>query len=191
MYAKYNSFNRLDVPIFTLCYPGATYNDGVLTNVIGNIPLTCDEELSINFNSLSELSLRAYSMKNNVISDVFKKINSKALIFVEGFGFFQITECDTNYDDELDYKDITAESCESELQNKATPYIEDNTYLFSDLLQTLVKQVPLWTIGSIDNSVANKYRYFEDVDTDSNILSFMLEDMQDAYECIFLFDIIN
>lgn len=35
----------------------------------------------------------------------------------------------------------------------------------------------------------NRYRTFEDVDTSMNTLSFMLGDMQDAYECIFVFDI--
>ncbi len=43
----------------------------------------------------------------------------------------------------------------------------------------------------MDNAVSAKYRTFEDVDTKLNILSFMLENMQDAYECIFIFDIAN
>lgn len=202
MYARYNSFNKLELPIFTLCYPGATYTNGALTNVIGNLATTSDEELSVNFNALSELSLRAYSVPASLQSttdsehiwkykEIYKKIDSKLLIFINGFGFFQITECETVFSDGKDYKDIRAESCEAEFQNKALPYIEDNTYNFSALLETLLKQMPLWVIGNVDSSVANKYRYFEDVSTDSNILSFMLEDMQDAYECIFLFDTIN
>lgn len=192
----------MELPTFTLCYPGATYSNGILSNVIGNLSVTSDEELSVNFNSLSELSLRAYMTNDSIVStedpeqiwkyeDIYKKINSKLLIFVNGIGFFQITECETVFSDGIDYKDIKAESCETEFQNKALPYIEDNTYNFSALLITLLSQMPLWCVGAIDSAVANKYRYFEDVSTDGNILSFMLEDMQDAYECIFLFDIIN
>ena len=43
----------------------------------------------------------------------------------------------------------------------------------------------------MDETVADKWRTFEDVDTSLNCLSFLLENMQDAYECIIIFDCIR
>lgn len=87
---------------------------------------------------------------------------------------------------------------EIELQNKKVPYIKDGTYRFASddtttvgLMETLVAVLPMWKVGHVDDEVASKYRTFEDVSTDQNILSFLLDDVQDAYECIVLFDIMN
>ena len=98
------------------------------------------------------------------------------MLFVDGF------------EDGIHYKDVKAESCEYEISNKALPYIEDGTYLFTDLLETVVESIPVWKIGNVNEDVANKYRTFEGVSVDKNALSFLLEDMQDAYECIFEMD---
>lgn len=77
------------------------------------------------------------------------------------------------------------------------PFIDDGTYRFSTsgsnkgLLESLVETLPFWQIGHVDATVASRFRTFEDVDVTLNCLGFMLDKMQDAYECIFLFDIKN
>ena len=181
-----------------------------LTRVIGEIVDKDNEELVINFNQTSTLSFRVYKItthssatQNKISKRVYDNIKNRKAIFVEGLGYFIITEVKFEYNNGQYYKDVEATSAEVELQNKMIPYIGEGydeegttqamsgTFAFRDLLTRLVTVTPKWTIGYIDNTVSALYRTFDDVSTDTNILSFMLEDMQEAYECVFTFDIIN
>lgn len=182
----------------------------VLTRVIGEIVDKDNEELVINFNQTSTLSFRAYKvdshnddLQNKIAKRVYDNLKNRKSIFVEGIGFFIITEVKSEYKDGQYYKDVEATSAEIEIENKMIPYIGEGrdetgaiqamsgTFAFRDLLTQLMTATPKWTIGYIDNKVSALYRTFDDVSTDTNILSFMLEDMQEAYECVFVFDIIN
>lgn len=188
--------------------PGTTGT--VLTRVIGEIIDKDNEEIVVNFNQTSTLSFRAYrvdshndDLQNKIAKRVYDNLKNRKAIFVEGIGFFIITEVKSEYKDGQYYKDVEATSAEVEIENKMIPYLGEGhdetgeiqamsgTFAFRDLLTRLVTTTPKWTIGYIDNTVSALYRTFDDVSTDTNILSFMLEDMQDAYECVFVFDIIN
>ena len=197
MKVRFDSLDRFEVPKFYICNPGCVYEGGVLSNTIGCLSDTSDEELIINFNTTSELNFRAYrvprndSDENSYVLNMYYSLKNRRLIFVEDVGFFVISEVVDGFEDGIHYKDVKAESCEYEISNKALPYIEDGTYLFTDLLETVVESIPVWKIGNVNEDVANKYRTFEGVSVDKNALSFLLEDMQDAYECIFEMDGIN
>ena len=208
MYIRYNSLNRNEPLVITLCNPGSVYSqtNNAPSKAIGILADTSDEELVLNFNQISELNFRVTRVhrsdaeKNAHTYNLYKSIQTRRLLYVTGVGYFSITEANES-EDELgcSYKDVRASSVESEIQNKKIPYIANNTYRFSTnnqqtekgLLETLVETLPLWTIGEIDEAVQSRYRTFEDVNTDLNVLSFMLDNMQNAYECIFIFDIIN
>lgn len=197
MVVKFDSFNRFEIPTFYLCNPGCTYNKGILSNTIGALSDTSDEELVLNFNTTSELNfrlnkiIREDSDENEYTLRLYKAVQNRRLIFIEDIGFFVITEVTDGYEDGLHYKDVRAESCEYEISQKSLPYIEDGTYKFRDLLEKIVASLPLWLIGDVNEDVAAKYRTFTDVSTESNALSFILENMQDAYECIIIADPIN
>lgn len=206
MYVKYDSLNRHEPLVLTLCNPGSIYEEDAPTKVVGMLADTSDEEMVVNFNSLSELNFRTYKVwrddaeANAYTHAVYKSIQPRRLIFVTGIGYFVIYNVDEGLsEDGACYKDVSAKSIEFEIQNRKVPYIADGTYRFANddanhttgILETLVATLPLWTIGEVDETVASKYRTFEDVSTDLNVLSFMIDNMQDAYECIFLFDIIN
>ena len=188
--------------------PNTTGN--VLTRVIGEIVDKDNEELVINFNQTSQLSFRAYRVtthddttENKIAKRVYENLKNRKAIFVEGIGYFIITEVKAPYKDGQYFKDVEATSAEVELQNKMLPYIGEGydeegninamsgTFAFRDLLTQLLTVTPKWTIGEIDNKVSALYRTFDDISTDENVLAFMLEDMQEAYECVFTFDIIN
>lgn len=203
MYVKYDSLNRHEPLSMTLCNPGSVYQNYAPTNVVDMLTDSSDEELCLNFNSISELNFRIHKVykdnpdDNNRVCSLFKAVQPRRLIFVKGIGYFMISNVDNgDGEDGSCYKDVKAESIEAEIRNRKIPYIEDGTYRFANdgidseigLLQTLVAMLPLWRIGHIDDSVASRYRTFEDVNIDLNILSFMIDNMQDAYECIFLFD---
>lgn len=204
MIVRFDSLNRAETPLFTLCNPGSVCSGGMLTKVVGGLVDHEAEEIVFNFNSTSELNMRVNRVsyedaeENKHISDLYKAIQNRRLIFVDDIGFFVITEVRDGFNDGLHFKDIRAESVEYELSQKMVPFIADGTYKFKSntlendgILDKIIASLPLWSIGHVDEDIANKYRTFEDVDTSTNCLSFLLESVQDAYECIIVFDCIN
>ena len=197
MQVKFDSLNRFEMPAFYLCNPGCEVQRNVLTNVIGCISGTSDEEIVFNFNTTSDLNMRVNQLRfsdldeDSYANTVYNSIKNRRLIFIDDIGFFVITDVKDVFDNGVSYKDVEAKSCEYEIGNRILPYIEDGTYLFEDLFEKVVSSIPLWKIGEVNGDVARKYRTFEDVSVEQNALSFMLEDMQDAYECIFTFDCVN
>lgn len=203
MIVKFDSFNRFEYPKLVLCNPGSVFADGLCTNVVGGIPDCEAEEVVFNFNTISELNFRMNYVRDGNAYDpeyvgmIFRAMQNRRLVFMENIGYFMITSVKEGYDNGLHYKDVQAQSIESEIQQKMIPYIEDGTYRFSSdltnkgLLEIIVEVLPLWTIGHVDNAVASRFRTFEDVDTSLNCLSFFLQNIQDAYECIVVFDIMN
>lgn len=205
MIVRYSSLNRLEVPKFTLCSPGSVYNNGMLGNVVGILADHEAEEIVFNFNSVSELNFRINKVRREDAEDnahmysLYRAVQNRRLIFVDDIGYFMITNIKDGYSDGVHYKDVSAQSIDVEIQQKMIPYIKDGTYKFmsdgieteTGLIETIVEVLPLWTLGHVDESVAERYRTFEDVDTSLNCLGFLMDEMQDAYECIFIFDIVN
>lgn len=205
MIVRFSSLNRFETPKFTLCNPGSIYNDGCLTKVVGTLIDHEAEECVFDFNSSSELNLRVNKVHREDAEDnqhsyaLYKAIQNRRLIFVDDIGYFMITSVEDGYSDGISYKDIKAQSVDIEIAQKMIPFIEDGTYKFTTdetetkkgILETIVETLPLWTIGEVDEEVASRWRTFQDIDTSLNCLGFLLENVQDAYECIFIFDNIN
>lgn len=197
MKVKFDSLNRFEVPKMYVCNPGSMYKNGLLTKVVGCLSDTSDEELVLNFNATSELNFRVNRVRrddpeeNMYTHKLYRSIQNRRLIFVEDVGFFVITGVTDGFENGNYFKDVRAESCEIEIAQKILTYIEDGTYLFTELFEKVMATVPMWTIGHVDESVAVKYRTFEDINTDINVLAFLMDNIQDAYECICLFDVVN
>lgn len=204
MIVRYSSLDRLEKPKFTLCNPGSVYNNGLLTNVVGMLVDTEAEEFVFNFNATSEFNLRVNKIKrdnaedNDYVYSIYRALQNRRLIFADDIGYFVITGIEDGYDGKIHYKDISAKSVDIEIAQKMLPFIENGTYKFTNdgvgidekkgILEMIVETLPLWTIGHVDDAVAERWRTFEDVDTSLNCLSFMLQNLQDAFECIFIFD---
>lgn len=221
MIVRYNALNKLDSPTLSLCNPGSVCkNDGTLSNVVGILADHEAEEIVFNFNSTSELNFRINRIcrtdkdEDDYALRLFKSVQNRRLVFVDDIGFFSMSSVDESKSRDGWYKDVKAESIDSEIAQKNIPYIEDGTYKFftvsgtadtvnesenadatdtkkTGILNIVASVLPLWTIGSVDDSVAEKYRTFEDVDTSLNCLGFLMDNVQEAYECIFVFDIIH
>lgn len=207
MIVKYNALDRFEKPKLTLCNPGAKYENGYLTKVLGTLSDYDSEEIVFNFNSTSDLNFRIYKVEHDDVERnahatfLYNAVKNKRLVFVDNIGFFVISETNTGYEGLTDFIDVTAHSAETEIEQKKVPYIENGTYpLLSQIvdgvekkgmLNILVDTLPNWSIGNVSESIANSWRTFEDISLDTNVLSLMLQNMQDAYECIFLFDIIE
>ena len=197
MVVRFDTLSRLELPEFTLCNPGCKLHNGVLTNAVGVLASTEAEEFTYNFNASSELNLRINSQTadNPIIAEhmtkVYNAVQNKRLIYAADVGFFVISNVKAREEGGKKFKDVQAKSCDAELAQKKVPFIADGTYAFEELLNTVMSVVPMWTVVYTDSAVAERWRTFENVDTSANCLGFMLRDMQDAYSCIFLFDILN
>lgn len=197
MIVHFDSLNRFEIPKFYLCNPGSKYTNGIIHGITGILSDTSDEELVLNFNAVSELNfrlnraMRDSAEENEYTYNLYRSVQNRKMIFLDDLGFFIVTHINDGFDGKNHYKDVSAMSCEVEIQNKMIPFIADGTYLFTDLLEAVIAAIPGWTIGEVDSNVAALYRSFEDVGTDLNCLGFMIENMQDAYECIFTFDCIH
>lgn len=205
MLVKYSSLNRLEKPKFTLCNPGSVYNNGMLSKVVGMLVDTEAEEIVFNFNATSEFNFRINRITREDpeetahVHSIYKAVQNRRLIFVDDIGYFMITNIEDGFDGHSHYKDVTAKSVDSEISMKMLPFLDNGTYRFSTdetgsnkgLLETIVETLPLWTIAHVDDVVAERWRTFEDVDTSLNCLAFMLQNMQDAYECLFVYDIVT
>lgn len=197
MKVKFDSLNRFEIPKMYVCSPGCIYDGGILTNVVGCLSDTSDEELVLNFNASSELNFRVNRIsredpyENEYALKLYRCLQNRRLIFVEDIGFFIISSVVDGSDGLVRYKDIRAESCETEIAQKIVPYIENGTYLFQDIIEKVLAVIPMWSVGHIDTSVAERYRTFEDISEELNVLAFLQDNVQDAYECICIFDIVN
>ena len=200
MVTTFDSLNRFETPMIALCSPNSKYQSGAITSQVGILTDVTDQEIIFNFNAPSELNFRvtlvdhsddASAEERLHIIDMFRKLEARRLLYVQDIGYFIITSVKEDVTENVRYKDITAQTCEQEMANKGLPYVEDGTYQFRPLLETIISVTPKWTIGTIDENVAGRYRTFEDVSTEQNVLAFLMQDMQNAYECLFVFDIQN
>lgn len=205
MIVRYNQLNRLETPALTLCNPGSVYHNGELSNMVGVLTDHEAEEIIFNFNATSELNFRINKVdredpdENAYVQRMYQSVQNRRLVFVEDIGYFMISNIDDGFDGVKHYKDVKAKSIDVELAQKIIPYIEDGTYPFmtdattknKGIFEIIVESLPLWTIDEVDETVASKWRTFTDLDSSFNCLSFLLQNCQDAFECIFVFDPIH
>lgn len=216
MIVNFDKLNRLETPKMTLCNPGSQCINGKLTRVVGVLTNTEAEEIVFNFNATSELNFRINNIttgdtaNDEYLYSLYRGVQNRRLIFVDDIGYFCITDVRNEYSDGVHYKDVTAQSIDIELEQRNIPYIQDGTYALyinptegAGILNIIADSLPMWEINAneIDQDLIGryddqghllgKYRTFEDVDTGLNCLGFLIENVQDAFECIIVFDIVN
>ncbi len=197
MIASFDYYNRFEEPVISLRSPDDTF--------MGFVPNVKNLTISPEFNAVSEMSCDVYQY-NNGSADVDKDTEAKLLqvymdiqvkrqLFVEGIGFFIINDVSEKKDENGEYKSLSLLSCEHELSYKKLTYF-NGTYPFwneaspeESLMGMLLSSLPRWSMGHVDSKVAERYRTFEEPDT--TVYSFLMDDVEDSYECLFDFDIIN
>lgn len=194
MQFKFDYENRYEPPMLILCNP-----DFEEIEIISYV-------MSLNiiprFNSVSELSFRISSKINDSYDNIIVKnssydlIKKNKLIHLGEFGYFIIVQVNEKSDGVSDIKEVIAYSYEYTLNMKTTN-LADGTYKFYDeldktdtLIGKLISVIPSWSIGHVDSELWNKYRTFSDVDKNT-LYTFLMTDVEKAYDCIFDFDTIN
>lgn len=204
MKMSFDKFERFEEPQIILCNPGSRYANGDISLPVGELSNFTDLEIILNFGAPSDLNFRIHYVPQQTedgdmfVRDLYNKISNRRMLFLPDIGFFSIVSMQEHNDGEDKYKDVTAKSCDYELGRKNIPYIQDGTYkLYTanesapGILDMILNVAPSWSIGHIDDDLLNIYRTFTEVDTETNVLTFLTEEVQKAYECVITYDTIN
>lgn len=202
MIISFDKFDKFEQPQLVLCNPACLYSNGGVTNAIGTIFNPTNIDMSFNFGTKSELSFTAFpilsgdDVLNQQIKTIFDSIEERRYIFIEDIGFFIITDVQKAYDNGGYFKEVTAESVEKELENRGIPYISDGTYRFktndgTGIMDLLEDSLGYWELRDVDEDLADIYRTFDDVDVSQNVYNFLVNEVQNAFECVFIFDAMN
>lgn len=191
MLAQFDSFGNFEIPQITLCNP-----DGRALGILSNLT---DRQMNIRFNDLSDLSFTLQRGAEECRCPVYEQVEPFRYLLVEGIGYFVITDVSVSKEENDGFKTVEASSCEYELNNIQLGYYE-GTYRFysgddsdpkSSLLSDIMKRLPSWRLDtdSIPAAVAGRSRTFDT--TDQTVYAFLMTELEEAYECLFEFDILN
>lgn len=182
---------------------------------------TIDLRGSFKFNAYSELSFsvgRTYINMvtgETLINPFYHRIEALRLVYLEGFGYFEIQDPEIVSDGIKEIKNVTAYSLEYRLSQK---YLEDfkiNTgevdsleviasggstnvvpiTLLNDmhknlsLLDLSLEKIYDWTIGYIDPSLKTMSRQFEI--SRASVYDFIVQDICEKFNCYAIFDTID
>lgn len=180
----FDFYGNYEVPEFILCNPDNSEIDFLVSH---------NRVFTWRHNDTSELTFDYYYTEYT--SKIYDLIEVKRLVFLTDIGYFQIQNI-TEHDDGISkYKSVTAHSIQNELGFKKILILE-GTYKFYDpfdientFMGMVLDSSPGWSMGDIDSALWNRYRTFDDVDT--NVLELLYNDGSKAYGCIFSFDFIN
>ena len=175
---------------------------------------------SFKFNSMSEISFEVGRIYNDFISGhtkinpFYDKIEALRLIFLEGFGYFELQGPELTSDGIKEAKICTAYSYEYTLSQKyltdfyinrgtsdsievlnsvsgdivpITLYNPSNPRL--SLLHLVLEKAYGWKIGHVDASLRTLSRQFE-IDRES-IYDFLINEVCEKFNCYIVFDTIN
>ena len=189
MNTSFDYFGLPELPYLILCNPNK--------EAIYFVGLAYDQKMSTRLNALSDFTFSfPKSIDGGTTSiEAYDYLNNKRLVFVEGYGYFQITNVVEKLDGMSPYKTVTCQSLEVELTNKRLTAYSGTKQLYNILSPTnsiiyqMCQLAPNWSVGTVDASLTSLYRTF-DV-SDSNIYKFLVEDVSKAFECVFIFDTVN
>lgn len=176
---------------------------------------------SFKFNAYSELSFsigRTYTNMitgETLVNPFYHKIEALRLVYLDGFGYFEIQDPEIVSDGIKEIKNVTAYSLEYRLSQKYLESFKVNTgdadsleviasggspnvipiTLLNDvhkdlsLLDLTLEKIYDWTIGYIDPSLKSMSRQFEI--SRVSVYDFIVQDICEKFNCYAIFDTIN
>ena len=189
--------NNLEKPIIYIAKKDKTF--------LGAVSIYDDLSLTFNLNAYQTASFKIYRDINGKKYEHYDDFQEDRLIMIQGISWYKI-HVETNIEDTGISKSITANSLECTLCNKRLIDFECNTgeILYDDYVKTIfydptnpkgsllhrvLNVAPSWSVGHVDNSLANKQRSFDEDDVD--VYSFLTGDVSEAFNCLFVFDTFN
>lgn len=118
MQTSFNYYEQVESPNMYLCNP----NQKILGTIVGE-----DRNVTLRFNDLSELTFTVH--KGVCSDDIYKKIETRRLVFVEQIGWFQIIDVTDTIDGDSESKSVTCESHQTQLKSRGF-ISEERVYMF-------------------------------------------------------------
>lgn len=149
-----------------------------------------DLSIKFRFNEVTEISFEVPS-----ISPVYDKVVGMRIVTIEPFGDFILMQPSEKGDGIEISKSVTGYSSEYEFNWKSV-YIAEGTYNFwnpldrdNTILQICLEQMPNWSVGEVSEKLIGRYRTFDL--SENKLYDFMMNTLQQTYNCIFQFDTKN
>ena len=127
------------------------------------------------------------------------------LVYVDGFGYFQLQNPSINSDGIKETKSFDAYSAEYDLSNRyletffinmGTTESVDGVQLYDNIDQdhsllhlVLKEKAPDWNIGYVDPNLATQRRFFE-IDRES-VYDFLMNEVSDTFKCVVIFNTLD
>lgn len=189
--------NNLEKPIIYIAKKDKTF--------LGAVSIYDDLSFTFNLNAYQTASFKIYRDINGKKYEHYDDFQEDRLIMIQGVSWYKI-HVETNIEDTGISKSITANSLECTLCNKRLINFECNTgeILYDDYVKTIfydpanpkgsllnrvLNVAPSWSVGHVDATLANKQRSFDEDDID--VYSFLIGDVSEAFNCLFVFDTFN
>lgn len=184
MIVNFSNIDQHDRPILILKRADET--------PIGVLGYAVDVELDAHYNELSVLNFRLPAYVDGVEVPFYDELTGFKIIELQGIAQFVLDKPVESGSAQNVSKSVSAYSLENEFARKKIT-LPESTYKFFDpvspdgtVLGTIMEMMPSWHIGAVPSAVANKYRTFDENNT--NLYSFMIDTVQQSYNCIFEFD---
>lgn len=170
------------------------------------------------FNAYSELEFTVGRTYINMVTGetqvnpYYDKIEALRLVYLEGFGYFEIQDPEIVSDGMQEVKNVTAYSYEYTLSQKylenfyvntgevndigvnvdggvtvITLYNSENTN--ASLLHLILSKIYGWKIGHVDSSIATMSRKFEI--SRASVYDFIVQDICEKFNCFVVFDTVT
>lgn len=207
MIVNFDKLNRFENVDITLCNPD-TILDSVtnkFTNSIGILNNYKNLSIEYNFNSQSTGSFEYVKNisnneeENKYFNQLYNSIVKDRYLFIENFGFAIITNSKSNDKDEFKTKTISFVSCDKELEFCEAPFLtteETFTNTIANFIDLWSNCCPMWNCTYISNDLKKNingdeiYRTITEISSE-NAYNFLLNEIQNAFDCIVDFDYIN
>ena len=187
MIQTFDKFLQYEIPEYVLCNP-----NGEQLFALGGI---YDRYISLRYNAISTIKFSAPKNINDIEMPYYPYLTGKRRIYIKNIGMFIITKVIEASDGAKVYKEVEAKSLEFELSFRkiinmvGTWKFYDGLDTSKSLMHKILTYVPGWTLGTIDTELHDLYRTFNEKDT--TVYTFLMKEMEQAYQCIFTFDTIN
>ena len=217
MIVNFDAFGSMESPTFLLCNPNKEqiYALGTVFdrkyspryNALSEISFTAPSHLWVNplsgtiegfqFSAFQEAGFQVENIDEVTLTETeyYDFLVAKRLVFIADIGYFIITDVEEENDGITNVKHIVAQSLEVQLAFKKISNFSGTFNFYNSvspddtLLGTILTYLPGWTVGTVDSDLTLLYRTFDI--SDSTIYNFLINDAEEAYQCIFDFDYLN
>lgn len=186
MKRSFDWFGRFETPQLVLCNPSG--------KELYVMPTAKQIKMTLRFIGYSELEFVVDKLPLGIEVPYYSLLESMREVRMDNYGTFIIDTVDEKSDSATWQKTV---KCKSRSAIFATKYLVGfkgtkrlySPYTTDTILGKILSLFPDWTIGSVDSDLWEEYRTY-DV-SEQNCYDFLMNDVQEDFNCVFKFDTIN